>query len=69
MVLRRQADAGRLENDNFLCLTTEGELMEVYMGDEKTTYVKMTAEKAKQIVASHIVNHQVVTEYTIGANE
>jgi len=44
-------------------------IVEVYMGDEKTTYVKMTAEKAKQIVASHIVNHQVVTEYTIGANE
>jgi NADP-reducing hydrogenase subunit HndB len=44
-------------------------IVEVYEGDTKTTYVKMTAEKAKQVVASHIVNHQVVTEYTIGANE
>ncbi len=44
-------------------------IVEVYEGDQKTTYVKMTAEKAKQVVASHIVNHQVVTEYTIGANE
>jgi len=44
-------------------------IVEVYEGDEKTTYVKMTPEKARQVVASHIVNHQVVTEYTIGANE
>lgn len=44
-------------------------VVEVYQGDEKTTYVKMTAEKAKRIIAEHIVNNQVVTEYTIGANE
>ena len=42
-------------------------IVEVYEGDEKTTYVRMTAEKARQVVASHLVNHQVVTEYTIGA--
>ncbi len=44
-------------------------VVEVYEGDTKTTYVKMDAEKARKVVASHIVNHQVVTEYTIGANE
>lgn len=33
----------------------------------KVTYVKMTAEKAVKIVADHLVNGQVVTEYTIGA--
>jgi len=44
-------------------------IVEVFEGDVKTTYVKMTPEKARQVVASHIVNHQVVTEYTIGANE
>jgi len=36
-------------------------------GKEKVTYVKMTEEKAKKIVAEHIVNGKVVTEYTIGA--
>lgn len=36
-------------------------------GKEKTTYVKMTEEKAKKIIADHIVNGKVVTEYTIGA--
>ncbi len=37
-------------------------------GQEKVTYVKMTAEKAKKVIEDHIVNGKVVTEYTIGAN-
>ena len=37
-------------------------------GQDKVTYVKMTAEKAVRVVNDHIVNHNVVTEYTIGAN-
>ena len=45
-------------------------IVEVYVpGQEKVTYVKMTAEKVPQIVAQHLVNKQVVTEYTIGAAE
>ena len=35
---------------------------------EKTTYVKMTPEKAIRVVNDHLVNGNVVTEYTIGAN-
>lgn len=38
-------------------------------GEEKVTYVNMTAEKVKRIIAEHVVNGQVVTEYTIGAAE
>ena len=34
----------------------------------KTTYVKMTPEKVAKIVNDHIVNGNVVVEYTIGAN-
>ncbi|MFI3206623.1 MAG: (2Fe-2S) ferredoxin domain-containing protein [Clostridia bacterium] len=33
----------------------------------KTTYVKMTAEKAIQVVNDHIVNGNVIAEYTIGS--
>ena len=45
-------------------------IVEVYVpGQEKVTYVKMTAEKVPTVVAQHIVNKQVVTEYTIGAAE
>ncbi len=37
-------------------------------GKEKVTYVKMTAEKAVRVVNDHLVNGNVVAEYTIGAN-
>ncbi len=37
-------------------------------GKEKVTYVKLTAEKAAEIVEKHLKGGQVVTEYTIGAN-
>ena len=44
-------------------------VVEVFMpGQEKVTYVKMTAEKAARVVNDHLVNGNVVTEYTIGAN-
>ncbi len=43
-------------------------IVEVYApGKEKVTYVQMTAEKAVKIVANHLVNGEVVTEYTVGA--
>lgn len=45
-------------------------IVEVYKeGEEKVTYVDMNAEKAKRIIAEHIVNGKVVNEFTIGAYE
>jgi len=45
-------------------------IVEVYVpGEEKVTYVKMTPDKVPTIVTEHLVNRQVVTEYTIGAAE
>lgn len=38
-------------------------------GKDKVTYVKMTPEKAKEVVANHLVNGNVLTAYTVGANE
>jgi NADP-reducing hydrogenase subunit HndB len=35
----------------------------------RTTYVKLDAEKARRIVAEHIVNKKPVIEFTIGAAE
>lgn len=35
----------------------------------KVTYVKVNPEKARMIVADHVVNGHPVTEYTIGAAE
>lgn len=45
-------------------------IVEVYQpGEEKVTYVFMDEKKVKKIVAEHIVNGKIVTEYTIGAYE
>lgn len=45
-------------------------IAEVFMpGEEKVTYVKMDAEKARRVVAEHLVNGNIVTEYTIGYYE
>ncbi|QSX05192.1 (2Fe-2S) ferredoxin domain-containing protein [Sedimentibacter sp. zth1] len=35
-------------------------------GKEKVTYINIDEEKAKRIIAEHIVNNQIVSEYTIG---
>lgn len=45
-------------------------VVEVYKpGEEKVTYVKMTAEKAKEVVEEHILGGKPITRYTIGAYE
>ena len=45
-------------------------IVEVYVpGQEKVTYVKMKPEMVPVVVEQHLVNHQVVTDYTIGAAE
>ena len=36
-------------------------------GQEKVTYVKMTAEKVAKVVNDHIVNGNPVAEYTVSA--
>lgn len=36
-------------------------------GQEKVTYVKMTADKMIRVVNDHLVNGKVVDEYTIGS--
>lgn len=41
-------------------------VVEIYEdGKDKVTYVKMTAEKAKEVVEKHLKGGKVVTEYTI----
>ena len=43
-------------------------IVEVTMpGQEKVTYVKMTPDKARRVVAEHLIGGKPVTEYTIGA--
>lgn len=44
-------------------------MFDVYMNDQKVTYVDMTAEKARQVVVEHLTNNKVIEEYTITAVE
>ena len=45
-------------------------MVDVYIpGQEKVTYVHMSPDKVRRVVAEHIVNGRPVTEYTIGAAE
>ena len=42
-------------------------VVEIYeAGKEKTTYVKMTAEKVKEVVEKHLKSGTPVSDYTIG---
>ena len=38
-------------------------------GDKKTTYVKMTADKAKEVIEKHIKGGKPVVEYTIASTQ
>ncbi|MBS4539295.1 (2Fe-2S) ferredoxin domain-containing protein [Clostridium sp. D2Q-11] len=43
-------------------------IVEIYRpGEEKVTYVNMTPEKARKVIAEHIVNGKIVDEYTVGS--
>ena len=43
-------------------------VVEIFQADkDKVTYVKMTAEKAKEVVEKHLKGGSVVEQYTIGA--
>lgn len=45
-------------------------IVEVFVpGEEKVTYVKVHPEMVPTIVNEHLVNHKVVTDFTIGAAE
>ena len=45
-------------------------VVEIYEKDkEKVTYVKMTAERAAEVIEKHIKGGEIVTEYTIGATK
>lgn len=45
-------------------------IIEVISGDgDKTTYVKMDAEKAVRVIKEHVIGGKVCADLTIGANE
>ena len=42
-------------------------IVEIYRpGEEKVTYIEMNPEKARRVMAEHVVNGKVIAEFTIG---
>ena len=45
-------------------------IVEIYeAGKDKITYIKMTPEKAKEVVEKHLKGGNIVTEYTVASAE
>ena len=45
-------------------------VVEIYVpGKEKVTYVKMTPEKAREVVEKHIIGGNVIADYAIGTSK
>ncbi len=45
-------------------------IVEVYApGKEKVTYIKMTAEKAEEVVEQHLIRDQVVKKFTLSETD
>ena len=67
-VARRELSGVTLTQTGCIGICQYEPVVEVYApSKEKVTYVKMTPEKVARVVADHLVNGNVVTEYTIGA--
>ncbi|WP_326910371.1 (2Fe-2S) ferredoxin domain-containing protein [Sedimentibacter sp. MB31-C6] len=69
-VAKRNLKSVQVVQTGCIGMCTYEPIVEVYAPDkEKVTYIHVNPEKAKQIVAEHLVNGNVVNEYTIGAAE
>ena len=68
-VLTALSDAVQEQNlSEKICVTQTGCIVEVMEpGKEKVTYVKMTPEKALEVLRMHLLGGQVVTKYTLSA--
>jgi len=71
--LRKEIESKKLDNvtvsqTGCIGLCEYEPIVEIFeAGKEKVTYVKMDAEKAKEIINSHIIKGGIVGDYTIGA--
>jgi NADP-reducing hydrogenase subunit HndB len=75
-VLTALSDAIQIKNLTNVAVTQTGciglcqyePIVEVFEpGKDKVTYIKMTAEKAQEIVEQHLIRGQVVNKYTISS--
>jgi len=66
-VAKRNLNNVQVVQTGCIGMCTYEPIVEVYTpGKEKVTYIHVDPEKAKKIVAEHLVNGMVINEYTIG---
>jgi len=66
-VAKRNLNNVQVVQTGCIGMCTYEPIIEVFKNDEeKVTYINIDSEKAKRIIAEHIVNDKVVKEYTIG---
>lgn len=69
-VAKRNLNNVQVVQTGCIGMCTYEPIIEVYTpNNEKVTYIHVDKEKAKRIVAEHIVNGRVVSEFTIGKIE
>ncbi|HNZ82590.1 MAG TPA: (2Fe-2S) ferredoxin domain-containing protein [Sedimentibacter sp.] len=67
-VAKRNLNNVQVVQTGCIGMCTYEPIVEIYAHDKKkVTYIHVDSEKAKRIVAEHLVNGSVVTEYTIGS--
>ncbi len=67
-VAKRNLNNVQVVQTGCIGMCTYEPIVEIYAPDkEKVTYIHVDSEKAKRIVAEHLVNGSVVREYTIGS--
>lgn len=67
-VAKRNLNNVQVVQTGCIGMCTYEPIVEVYAtGKEKVTYINVTPDKAKRIVSEHLVNNNIVREYTIGA--
>lgn len=67
-VAKRNLNNVQVVQTGCIGMCTYEPIVEVYApGKEKVTYIHVDPDKVKRIVLEHLVNNNIVREYTIGA--
>ena len=67
-VRKRKLDNVTISQTGCIGLCQHEPIVEVFEpGKEKVTYINMDMSKAARVVLDHLVNHNVVSQYTVGA--
>ena len=65
---KRQLHNGSISQTGCIGMCRLEPIVEVFKDGQKYTYIHMTADKARKVIADHVVNGNPCKEYLIGEN-